>query len=188
MAWIDGCCTGAQALLGDSNPMVVANAVAALAELAEVSGRDVLQITRESIKKLLRALNECTEWGQVSRQPLCSVLPAGHVHCSEHLQLRVNYWLELAFLRQVFILDAISEYDAHDAKEAEETIERVTPRLQHANCAVVLSAVKVREIPFSFCLGWLPSPCAPCVEYNQLPARVLKPLATSQWYTRAVAD
>lgn len=45
--------------------MVVANAVAALAEIAEVCGKDVLRITRESIKKLLRALNECTEWGQV---------------------------------------------------------------------------------------------------------------------------
>ena len=44
--------------------MVVANAVAALAEIAEASGKDVLQVTRESIKKLLRALNECTEWGQ----------------------------------------------------------------------------------------------------------------------------
>ena len=58
-----------QGLLGDSNPMVVANAVAALTEIAEVSGKDVLQITRESIKKLLRALNECTEWGQVRRWP-----------------------------------------------------------------------------------------------------------------------
>jgi len=53
-----------QSLLGDSNPMVVANAVAALAEIAEASGKDVLQVTRESIRKLLRALNECTEWGQ----------------------------------------------------------------------------------------------------------------------------
>jgi vesicle coat complex subunit len=45
---------------------------------------------------------------------------------------------------QVFILDALSDYTPKDGKEAEETIERVTPRLQHANCAVVLSAVKVR--------------------------------------------
>jgi len=44
---------------------------------------------------------------------------------------------------QVFILDALSAYTPKDGKEAEETIERVTPRLQHANCAVVLSAVKV---------------------------------------------
>lgn len=55
-----------QDLLADSNPMVVANAVAALAEIHEVSGKDVFQITSQSLFKLLRALNECTEWGQVT--------------------------------------------------------------------------------------------------------------------------
>ena len=54
-----------QDLLADSNPMVVANAVAALAEIHEVSGKDVFQSTSQSLFKLLRALNECTEWGQV---------------------------------------------------------------------------------------------------------------------------
>lgn len=44
---------------------------------------------------------------------------------------------------QVFILDALSRFKAEDCREAENIIERVTPRLQHANCAVVLSAVKV---------------------------------------------
>lgn len=57
--------TALQDLLADSNPMVVANAVAALAEIHEVSGKDVFQITSQSLFKLLRALNECTEWGQV---------------------------------------------------------------------------------------------------------------------------
>ena len=40
-------------------------------------------------------------------------------------------------------MDALSRYKAADAREAENIVERVTPRLQHANCAVVLSAVKV---------------------------------------------
>ncbi|KAA3449419.1 beta-adaptin-like protein C [Gossypium australe] len=44
---------------------------------------------------------------------------------------------------QVFILDALSRYKAADAREAENIVERITPRLQHANCAVVLSAVKM---------------------------------------------
>lgn len=44
-------------------------------------------------------------------------------------------------------MDALSRYKAADAREAENIVERVTPRLQHANCAVVLSAVKV-TIPF----------------------------------------
>jgi len=94
-------------LISDSNPMVVANAVAALAEIQENSSRTIFEITSHTLFKLLAALNECTEWGQV------------------------------------FILDALSKYKASDARDAENIVERVTPRLQHANCAVVLSAVKV---------------------------------------------
>ncbi|MED6181454.1 hypothetical protein PIB30_019530 [Stylosanthes scabra] len=94
-------------LISDNNPMVVANAVAALAEIQEHSSRPIFEITSHTLSKLLTALNECTEWGQV------------------------------------FILDALSRYKAADAREAENIVERVTPRLQHANCAVVLSAVKM---------------------------------------------
>ena len=94
-------------LMGDSNPTVVANAVAALSEIQESSGRDVIQITGNLLQKLLAALNECTEWGQV------------------------------------FILDCLATYVPHDTQEAEGIIERVVPRLQHANSAVVMSAIKV---------------------------------------------
>ena len=96
-------------LLSDSNPMVVSNAVAALAEIAEQSeaGKRVFQINTATLQKMLAALNECTEWGQV------------------------------------FILDSLALYMPSDGREAESIIERVTPRLQHANSAVVLSAVKV---------------------------------------------
>jgi AP-1 complex subunit beta-1 len=96
-----------QALLRDANPMVVANAVAALQEIQEVSGRPVFKITPDTFSQLLPALNECTEWGQV------------------------------------FILDSLATYTPTDPKEAELLVERVTPRLQHANAAVVLAAVKV---------------------------------------------
>ncbi|CAN8325684.1 unnamed protein product [Cochlearia groenlandica] len=94
-------------LISDNNPMVVANAVAALAEIQEKSTSPVFEINSITLTKLLTALNECTEWGQV------------------------------------FILDALSRYKAADPREAENIVERVTPRLQHANCAVVLSAVKM---------------------------------------------
>jgi len=94
-------------LLSDSNPMVVANAVAALSEIDEVSKTDVFKITTANLSKLLAALNECTEWGQV------------------------------------FILNSLSKYSPRDPREAESIAERVSPRLQHANSAVVLSAVKV---------------------------------------------
>ena len=44
---------------------------------------------------------------------------------------------------QVYILDAVAKMSITDAKDAESIVERVIPRLQHANSAVVLSAVKV---------------------------------------------
>jgi AP-1 complex subunit beta-1 len=95
-------------LISDSNPTVVANAVAAMSEIADISGdRKIFKITTSILQKLLAALNECNEWGQV------------------------------------FILDSLAGYKPSDAREAESIIERVTPRLQHANAAVVMSAVKV---------------------------------------------
>lgn len=96
-------------LLSDSNPMVVANGVAAISEILESSptAAQSLEMNIGTINKLLTALNECSEWGQV------------------------------------FILDAISNYNPKDDKEAQSICERVTPRLAHANAAVVLSAVKV---------------------------------------------
>nr|XP_033811903.1 AP-1 complex subunit beta-1 [Geotrypetes seraphini] len=95
-------------LISDSNPMVVANAVAALSEIAESHpSSNLLDLNPQSINKLLTALNECTEWGQI------------------------------------FILDCLANYIPKDDREAQSICERVTPRLSHANAAVVLSAVKV---------------------------------------------
>jgi AP-1 complex subunit beta-1 len=94
-------------MISDANPTVVANAVSALSEISENSGTDMMMVTANVLQKLLAALNECTEWGQV------------------------------------FILDSLSQYTPQDSREAEGIIERVSPRLQHANSAVVLSAVKV---------------------------------------------
>lgn len=48
-------------MISDSNPMVVANAVAALAEIQEGSSKNVFEITNHTLFKLLAALNECTE-------------------------------------------------------------------------------------------------------------------------------
>jgi AP-1 complex subunit beta-1 len=48
-------------LISDNNPMVVANAVAALAEIQDNSSRPIFEITTHTLTKLLTALNECTE-------------------------------------------------------------------------------------------------------------------------------
>ncbi|KAL6985910.1 hypothetical protein U1Q18_019284 [Sarracenia purpurea var. burkii] len=48
-------------LISDNNPMVVANAVAALAEIQENSSSPIFEITSHTLSKLLTDLNECTE-------------------------------------------------------------------------------------------------------------------------------
>ena len=46
---------------------------------------------------------------------------------------------------QVFILDSLANFETKDPKDAEKVVERVLPRLQHVNSAVVLSAIKVGQ-------------------------------------------
>jgi vesicle coat complex subunit len=97
-----------QEMISDSNPVVVANVIAALSEINDSSSeRNIFTINRNILTKLLAALNESTEWGQIC------------------------------------ILTTLADYVPVDEKEAENIVERVIPRLQHANASVVLSAVKV---------------------------------------------
>lgn len=105
-------------MVGDSNPMVVANAVTALTDIhktaceADPSGKSsIFVIDGAVLSKLLIALNECTEWGRIA------------------------------------ILSSLGRYRTAPGpdgeKEAEHICERVMPQFQHANGSVVLSAVKV---------------------------------------------
>eukprot|EP01022_Parablepharisma_sp_SALTPOND_P003987 TRINITY_DN116_c0_g1_i1.p1 TRINITY_DN116_c0_g1~~TRINITY_DN116_c0_g1_i1.p1 ORF type:complete len:1020 (+),score=129.37 TRINITY_DN116_c0_g1_i1:978-4037(+) len=54
-----------QDLLADGNANVVSNAIAALLEISGLTGKNYIRFNSSSIKKLLYALNECTEWGQI---------------------------------------------------------------------------------------------------------------------------
>lgn len=83
------CCT-AQDMLSDANPMVVANALAAMQEIQEVSGKEVLQITPHTLFKLLAALNECTEWGQVRRTDTVVQQPAAHQQFRNALRVAIQ--------------------------------------------------------------------------------------------------
>ncbi|WWC85696.1 uncharacterized protein L201_000562 [Kwoniella dendrophila CBS 6074] len=115
-------------LISDGNPMVVANAVAALADIYEASlnlpdsppsdgtstpplsakpNSELFIIDGPTLTKLLVALNECSEWGRIA------------------------------------ILNTLARYKAQDEKESEHICERVIPQFQHVNAAVVLGAVKV---------------------------------------------
>ncbi|KAI8853732.1 adaptin N terminal region-domain-containing protein [Chytridium lagenaria] len=62
----NGLITILQDMLSDRNPMVIANAVAALAEINDTSvKKDIFVLNNTILIKLLAALNECTEWGQI---------------------------------------------------------------------------------------------------------------------------
>ncbi|GJJ12167.1 hypothetical protein Clacol_006408 [Clathrus columnatus] len=94
-------------LLADPNPTVVANAVAALSELSERSDNIVLHLNITVANKLISALDEASEWGQV------------------------------------YILDSLLSFVPQTTQDAEVLAERIVVRLQHANSAVVLTAIKV---------------------------------------------
>ncbi|PPQ90194.1 hypothetical protein CVT25_001374 [Psilocybe cyanescens] len=105
-----------QEMIADSNPMVVANTVAALTDIhiaatsqpgTSSSDPGIFVITTSILNKLLIALNECSEWGRVA------------------------------------VLNALARYVAQDEKESEHICERVVPQFQHVNGSVVLAAVKV---------------------------------------------
>lgn len=129
-------------LVGDGNPMVVANAVTALSDIHEASimatqsasqnpttPRDPDEddvsspvipaqkfiIDSATLSKLLLALNECSEWGRIA------------------------------------ILNALAKYQASGIEESEQICERVMPQFQHSNGAVVLGAVKVCAFLILFC-------------------------------------
>ncbi|EER07544.1 AP-2 complex subunit beta-1, putative, partial [Perkinsus marinus ATCC 50983] len=52
-------------MLSDANPMVVSNAVIALSEMQQQSGKRMMPLDEKTVSNLLLALNECTEWAQV---------------------------------------------------------------------------------------------------------------------------
>lgn len=79
--------------------------MAALCEIKETYDKDPIRLKPKLVLKLLAALNECSEWGQV------------------------------------FLLDCLASYIPQDEDEAENIVEKVLPRLQHVNAAVILGYI-----------------------------------------------
>ncbi|KAH6891061.1 adaptin N terminal region-domain-containing protein [Thelonectria olida] len=100
-----------QELIGDPNPMVVANSVQALSEISETAPETrALVITSATLKKLLLALNECTEWGRVTILSTLASYQTADLKESEHICERVvpqfqhvNPSVVLAAVKVVFI-------------------------------------------------------------------------------------
>ncbi|OXV10806.1 hypothetical protein Egran_01434 [Elaphomyces granulatus] len=100
-----------QEMIGDPNPMVVANSVTALAEIGETSPEvKILDINVNTLRKLLMALNECTEWGRVKILSTLADYKTTDVKEAEHICERVvpqfqhvNASVVLAAVKVVFL-------------------------------------------------------------------------------------
>lgn len=100
-----------QEMIGDPNPMVVANSVTALSEIHHSAPEtNALQITANSLRKMLMALNECTEWGRVTILSTLAEYKTSDVKESEHICERVapqfqhvNSGVVLAAVKAVFL-------------------------------------------------------------------------------------
>ncbi|KJX96786.1 AP-1 complex subunit beta-1 like protein [Zymoseptoria brevis] len=80
-----------QEMIGDSNPMVVANSVTALAEITETAPETrALVVTSQMLKKMMLALNECTEWGRITILSTLADYKAVDSKEAEHICERVS--------------------------------------------------------------------------------------------------
>jgi vesicle coat complex subunit len=100
-----------QELVGDPNPMVVANSVSALVEISEADpSTKAFTMTPVTLKKMMLALNECTEWGRITLLTSLSEYRAVDQKEAEHICERVapqfqhaNPAVVLAAVKAVFL-------------------------------------------------------------------------------------
>lgn len=126
-----------QEMIGDPNPMVVANCVQALSEIYETAPETrALVITPSILKKLLLALNECTEWGRVTILTTLASYPPSDVKESEHICERVvpqfqhvNPSVVLAAVKVVFIHMKTVNPDS-----VRQYLKKMAPPLGEFNC------------------------------------------------------
>lgn len=77
-------------LMDDSNPMVIANAVSALADIQDQAPETgCFVVDSVVLKKLLAALNECTEWGRIAILSALSEYTAESPEEASHICERV---------------------------------------------------------------------------------------------------
>eukprot|EP01099_Mayorella_cantabrigiensis_P004290 TRINITY_DN3217_c0_g2_i1.p1 TRINITY_DN3217_c0_g2~~TRINITY_DN3217_c0_g2_i1.p1 ORF type:complete len:805 (-),score=219.13 TRINITY_DN3217_c0_g2_i1:340-2754(-) len=139
-------CTPLQKCLKDSDAYVRKTAAVCVAKLFDINPQLVVeQGFLDSLRDLLsdsnpmvvsNAVAALSEIDEASKTDAVSFNPQN----VQKLQAALNECTEWG---QVFILSALAKYVPRDSREAETIAERVSPRLQHANSAVVLSSIKV---------------------------------------------
>jgi AP-1 complex subunit beta-1 len=135
-----------QRTLQDKDPYVRKTAAIAVAKLYDLNPELTIEkgfIT--DLEKLLTDQNPMVIANTVAS--LSEILESSKGKIVEFNQRTVNTLLtalnDCTEWGQIFILDALVQYEPPSEKEAAQIIERVTPRLAHVNSGVVLSACKI---------------------------------------------
>lgn len=128
-----------QELVGDPNPMVVANSVSALVEISEADpDTNAFVITPTTLKKMLLALNECTEWGRITILTALAEYSASDQKEAEHICERsapqfqhANPSVVLAAVKTVFLhMRYVS------AELRQQYLKKMAPPLGEYNCSI----------------------------------------------------
>ncbi|TQS37837.1 hypothetical protein Golomagni_01676 [Golovinomyces magnicellulatus] len=134
-----------QEMIGDSNPMVVANSVTALVEINEAAPETkALKITSTTLKKMLMALNECTEWGRVTILTTLAEYEAHDVKESEHICERVAP--QFQHVNASVVLAAVKVVFLHMKNISPELNKQYTKKMAPPLVTLVASAPEVQYV------------------------------------------
>ncbi|KDE09350.1 hypothetical protein MVLG_00664 [Microbotryum lychnidis-dioicae p1A1 Lamole] len=101
-------------LLGDPNPTVVANAVAALTEISERSESIHLRLNTTVASRLVSAMGECSEWGQTYiLEALMYYVPEEHADAellAERIAIRLQHSNSAVVLTTVKVILYLMNY------------------------------------------------------------------------------
>lgn len=113
-------------LMDDSNPMVIANTVSALAEIQEQAPETgSFVVDSVVLKKLLAALNECTEWGRITILSALSEYAAESPEEAAHICERVVPQFQHANPSVVLVaIRAVIKHMKLLTAEEQDTLER----------------------------------------------------------------
>lgn len=134
-----------QEMIGDSNPMVVANAVTALSEISEAMPETrALEVTPTTLKKLLLALNECTEWGRIKILTILADYRTTDVKELEHICERVSP--QFQHVNPSVVLSAVKTIFLHSRYLRPELREQYLKKMAPPLVTLVASAPEVQYV------------------------------------------
>lgn len=132
-------------MVGDGNPMVVANAVTALSDIQEAYTQSLAAPRSPRVARSDDGEGEPTSDDEDLDSPAALTNGAKEIFIIDpptlsKLLVALN---ECSEWGRIALLSALARYKTRDVDEAEHICERVMPQFQHANGGVLLGAVRV---------------------------------------------